>query len=86
MPSGPLMPLSRVCCTEMGTTTRPAVPTSASSRVRPKPSLSSGDRASPRRSVSRAEISSPLSTLVPSCGQLVLGRQVDAHGVTASVS
>ena len=65
-PSGPLMPRSRVCCMEMGTTSRPAVPTAASRSVQPNPSPSSGENASPRRIVSRAEISSPLSTLVPS--------------------
>ncbi len=43
------MPLSRVCCTEMGTTTRPAVPITASSIVQPKPSASSGENAQPAR-------------------------------------
>ena len=61
-PSGPLSPRSRVCCTEMGTTSRPAVPIAASSRVQPKPFDSSGENASPRLIVSRAEISSPVST------------------------
>ena len=65
-PVGPLMPLSRVCCTEMGTTTRPAVPINASTIVQPKPTPSSGEKRSPLRIVSMAEISSPLSTLVPS--------------------
>ncbi len=43
VPPGALIPLSRVCCTAMGTTTRPAVPTRASSMVMPKPSPSSGE-------------------------------------------
>ena len=43
VPSLPLRPRSSVCCTAIGTTTRPAVPRSASSRVTANPSRSSGE-------------------------------------------
>src|SRR5689334_18831737 len=65
IPCGPLMPLSRVCWTAIGTTTRPAVPSRASPTVPPKPSLSSGEISAPSRMVSQAEISSPESMAVP---------------------
>src|SRR4051812_4825900 len=91
-PSGPLMPLSRVCCTEMGTTTRPAVPIRASSIVQPKPTPSSGEKRTPPRIVSIAEISSALATLVPrSCSSsgsrsmLIRGPRGDASAASSVV-
>ncbi len=42
-PCGPCIPLSTVCCTAMGTTSRPAVPSTARNAVSLNPSPSSGE-------------------------------------------
>ncbi len=49
----------------IGTTTRPPVPSNASSIVTQMPSLSSGEISAPRLIVCHAEISSPLAITVP---------------------
>jgi hypothetical protein len=54
-----------VCCTAMGTSTRPTVEPSASSRVTGNPAVNSGDSASPRRRVVHADCwVRPLSVIV----------------------
>ena len=50
-PPGPPSPESMTCWTAIGTTTLPAVATSASSSVPSRPRRNSGDSARPRRSV-----------------------------------
>jgi hypothetical protein len=53
-PSDAIRPLSIVCWTAMGTSTRPTVAAKASSSVTGRPVRNSGDSARPRRSVAQA--------------------------------
>ena len=53
-PSGPIRPSSMVCCTAIGTSTRPTVAPNASSSVTGSPARNSGDSARPRLSVAQA--------------------------------
>ena len=77
-PPGAVSPRSRVCCTAIGTTTRPTVASTASSSVPPMPSVSSGrerDAAPDRRASRRSPRRCP-----PGCRSCGHGRRSSARG------
>ena len=68
-----------VCCTAIGTSTRPTVAPSASSSVTGSPARNSGDSARPRRSVAQAPCWGRPESVIVAMSAPTLPHRPDAH-------